>query len=206
MIKYRNYFIKVSKKLASTHLRILSKWWLFIAKMQAILNNGEFNIDSTLKLNCPIRCDGTGIVTIHENVKLGYSKAPRYGNGEILLQARKKSAILDIGTGTATSNNVMLIANEAIKIGKNCLIGELVSVYDSDFHDIDIDKRRQSRGEVAAVLIGDNVWLGSRVMVMKGVTIGNNSVIAAGSIVTKPIPENVLAAGIPATTIRKINV
>ncbi len=203
MITKNKYFVKVLRKLLNTRLRIQTKWWLFIAEMQASLNKGELNHESTLKLNSPIRCDGAGIVTIHEDVMLGYAKAPRYGNGEILLQARKKTAAIDIGAGTAISNNVALVANASIDIGERSLIGDFVLIIDSDFHDI--DKRRSSCGVVGPITIGDNVWLGSRVIVMKGVSIGRNSVIAAGSIVTKSIPENVLAGGIPAKIIRNIN-
>jgi len=144
------------------------------------------------------------MVSIGANVSLGYARAPRYGNGEILLQARKPTAKIEIGPDTVTSNNVVMVANDSIRIGRNCLIGDLVSIIDSDFHAIEAQERKRSAGQVAAVSIGDNVWLGARVMVMKGVSIGNNSVIAAGSVVTTTIPGDVVAGGVPAKIIRKI--
>src|SRR5882724_12509608 len=59
--------------------------------------------------------------------------------------------------------------------------------------------------EVAPVVIGRNVWIGIRCIIMRGVTIGDNSVVAAGSIVTKSVPPNTLVAGNPATPIRQLN-
>lgn len=77
-------------------------------------------------------------------------------------------------------------------------------VIDSDFHEIDPDLRKRSTGPSEAVNIGDNVWLGSRSIVLKGVTIGDNSVVDAMSLVNKSIPANCVAAGNPAKVIRKI--
>ena len=96
------------------------------------------------------------------------------------------------------------MANDCIAIGNKCQIGDLVAIYDSDFHEISPATRNRSTGPSAPVRIGNNVWLGSRVMVLKGVAIGDNSVIAAMSVVTKSVPPNSLAAGIPAKVIRSI--
>lgn len=80
----------------------------------------------------------------------------------------------------------------------------MVSIFDTDFHCIPSENRNRSLGKVAPVVISNNVWLGSRVMVLKGVTIGENSIIAAGAVVAKSIPPNVIAAGVPAKVIRTI--
>ncbi len=205
MFLKKRHIVKSVKKILFFYFRIRSKFWVFLLAKQALFYNGRMEHDNTLKVNCPVRCDGVGTVSIGGSVTLGYSKAPRYGNGEILLQARRKTARIEIGSHTATSNNVTLIANDLIEIGENCLIGDLVSIVDSDFHAIDLNMRKKSNGETKPVFIGDNVWLGSRVMVFKGVSIGENSVIAAGSIVSKSIPGNVVAGGIPAKVIRSIN-
>jgi maltose O-acetyltransferase len=61
------------------------------------------------------------------------------------------------------------------------------------------------RSEIVPVKIGDNVWIGHDVTIMKGVTIGENSIIATGSIVTKDVPHNSIAAGNPAKVIGEIN-
>ncbi|MEI6212126.1 MAG: DapH/DapD/GlmU-related protein [bacterium] len=70
---------------------------------------------------------------------------------------------------------------------------------DNDYHSV--EDRRQP-GVSAPIILGCNVWLGVRVIVLKGVTIGDNAVIGAGSVVTHDIPANSLAAGVPARVIR----
>jgi maltose O-acetyltransferase len=126
------------------------------------------------------------------------------GNGEILLQPRSREAEIRIGDDNWFNNNVTIVANERIMVGDNCQIGDQVAIYDCDFHEISPATRNRSPGPTQPVVIGNNVWLGSRVMVLKGVTIGDNSVIGAMSLVTKSIPENCIAAGNPAKVIRSI--
>jgi len=168
-------------------------------------NGGSIKFDKSLILNCPLRCDGKGEVTVKSNVTIGYSKAPRYGNGEILLQARQSKSRIEINSNTVMSNNVTMIANDLIQIGESVLIGDCVSIFDSDFHAINPCERGLSHGRDAPVSIGNKVWLGSRVLVLKGVSIGENSVIAAGSVVTNNIPRDVVAGGVPARVIRKLD-
>jgi maltose O-acetyltransferase len=102
------------------------------------------------------------------------------------------------------NNNTALCALQSIVIGEDCLIGDMVGIYDADFHEISPATRTRSPGPVKPVTIGNNVWIGSRTVVLKGVTIGDNSVIGAMSLVTKSIPPNCVAAGNPARIIRSI--
>ena len=152
----------------------------------------------------PVRCDGSGQVRLGAGAIVGYPFAPCIGDGKVLLQARKPGSFIEIGQGTVISNNACIVANMAIEIGKNCLLGDSVSIYDSDFHEIDPMRRHSGNGVSQRVLIGDNVWIGSRAIVLKGVKIGDNAIVGAGSIVTTTIPENTLAAGVPAKVIRLI--
>jgi maltose O-acetyltransferase len=145
----------------------------------------------------PVRIDGAGSVSVGDGVALGYLPAPRIGSGEILLQARSSGSRISIGSRTAISNNVTIIAMKSISIGEGCQIGDMVTVFDCDFHEIQPNTRGRSAGQIAPVPIGNNVWLGSRVMVLKGLTIGDNTVVAAGAVVTKSLPANVIAAGVP---------
>ncbi len=152
----------------------------------------------------PIRVDGTGQVVLGENVILGYRPAPRIGTGEILLQSRGQGSLIRIGARTTTSNNVVMIAMKSILIGDDCLIGDLVTIYDCDFHEIDPANRNRSAGQILPVNIGNNVWLGSRSMILKGVSLGDNTIVAAGSVVTKSFPSNVVVAGVPAAIVKRI--
>jgi maltose O-acetyltransferase len=156
------------------------------------------------EMNVPVRSQGRGTLLIGTNNMLGYGPAPRLGNGVILLQPRDRDARIVIGNHNSFSNNVSLVAMGEITIGNRCLIGDQVTILDCDFHEISPITRMNGVGPIEPVVIGDNVWLGSRVMVLKGVTIGENSVVAAMSVVTKSIPPNSIAAGNPARVIRSI--
>ena len=88
------------------------------------------------------------------------------------------------------------------------LIGADVMIADTDFHEVDVIARRHlpipAPVESDAVTIGDDVFLGARSIVLKGASIGNGSVIAAGSVVTGAIPAGVVAGGVPARVLRPV--
>ena len=109
----------------------------------------------------------------------------------------KFDAIIQIGNNCGFSGTV-IGAFKSIKIGNNVKCGANTLITDADWH---LDDFRS--GEPAEVIIEDNVWLGEGVKILKGVKIGRNSIIGAGSIVTKSIPENVIAAGNPCIVIKK---
>lgn len=91
----------------------------------------------------------------------------------------------------------------SIQIGNRVMVGANSSISDTDWHPIDAEQRANHVAPMAkSVVIEDDVWLGANVTVLKGVTIGARSVIAANSVVTKSIPADVIAAGIPASPIR----
>jgi acetyltransferase-like isoleucine patch superfamily enzyme len=94
-----------------------------------------------------------------------------------------------------------------ITIGRNCLLSSDVSIRDNDGHPLDPERRARGQAISAEsarpVTIGDNVWLGRGCRVLKGVTIGNNSVVGIGSVVNKDVPANCVAAGNPAKVIRE---
>lgn len=121
------------------------------------------------------------------------------------LEAHDATARIEIEDGVWINNNAVIIAERgSIRIGANTLIGTDFTVYDSDFHDFHPERRMAGTHECAPVNIGKNVFIGSRVMVLKGVTIGDNAVIASGSVITKSLPENCIAGGVPARVIRSI--
>jgi len=158
---------------------------------------------SRCRFNVPVRVyESRGTIVIGERTFLGFQAAPKYGSGAILLQAREADSKIVIGEGGAFSNNVSIVAKKSIVIGKRFLCGDMVYITDSDFHGIAVEERHLD-GKTIPVKIGDNVWMGSRVMVLKGVEIGDGSVIAAGSVVVSDIPPNSVAAGVPAKVIRQ---
>ncbi len=107
-------------------------------------------------------------------------------------------AILEIGNNCGFSGTVIGVF-KVIRIGNNVKCGANTLITDGDWH---IDDQRS--GIPSDIIIEDNVWLGEGVKVLKGVIIGANSVIGAGSVVTKSIPPNVVAAGNPCKVIREM--
>ena len=110
---------------------------------------------------------------------------------------------IKIGDYCLISPGVRISAQQSIHIGNNVMFAANVYVSDSDWHGI-YNRIRPFRC-TKPVVIDDNVWLGEGVIVNKGVHIGANSVIGAGSVLTKSIPANVIAAGNPARVIKAIN-
>ena len=99
--------------------------------------------------------------------------------------------------------DVLMLDTCPINIGENAFIGPRTCIY-TVLHDMLPSQRNKPECFGKPVNIGNNVWLGGNVVVLPGVTIGDNVVVGAGSVVTKDIPNNVLAAGNPAKVIRKI--
>ena len=155
-------------------------------------------------LSVRVRIVGKGSVEIGSGNCFGCDVAPAFGDGTILIQPRGQEARVRIGENSSFSNNVAIICRDSITIGNGCQIGDLVAIYDSDFHELDPLLRNKSAGASAPVCLGNNVWLGSRVMVLKGVTIGDNTVVAAMSVVTKSLPATCVAAGVPARIVRDL--
>lgn len=110
---------------------------------------------------------------------------------------------ISIGENTFVNTNCMFLDNNKITIGKNGLIAPYVQIYTA-YHPLKASKRIIGKGiesryltSTKPVEIGDNAWIGGNCVIFPGVTIGNNVTIGAGSIVTKNIPDNVLAFGNP---------
>lgn len=108
-----------------------------------------------------------------------------------------------IGDGTFVNRNAFFMDEALITIGKNCFIGPNVGLYTAN-HPLIAEERNTGIETALPISIGDNVWLGGNVSVVPGVVIGERSVIGAGSVVTKNIPANVVAAGNPCRVIREI--
>lgn len=90
-----------------------------------------------------------------------------------------------------------------VRFGDNVLIGPNVGIYTAE-HPLDVEQRIAGLEYNFPVIVGDNVWIGADVTIIGGVTIGNNTVIGAGSVVIKDVPANVVAVGNPCRIVREI--
>lgn len=113
-----------------------------------------------------------------------------------------KNATLTIGDECFFNDAVTICSTQNISIGSHAKIGDQVHIYDSDFHQV-IPGREVYQSDVS---IGCNVWIGAKSMILAGSSIGDNSVVAAGSIVKGDIPKNCVAAGSPAKVIKYFDV
>lgn len=110
---------------------------------------------------------------------------------------------IELGDYCTLSPGVRLIAAQRIQTGHSCTLASNVYVTDADWHD------RYHRvfppGEMAPVKLGNNVWLAEQVIVLKGVSIGDNTIVGAGAVVVNDLPANVVAAGNPARVVSQLD-
>ena len=110
---------------------------------------------------------------------------------------------IEIGENFYANHNLVILDAAKVTFGDNVFIGPNCSFYTPQ-HPLDVETRNKGLEYAFPVKVGNNVWFGGNITVLPGVTIGDNTVIGAGSIVTKDIPYNVIAAGNPCRVIRKI--
>lgn len=109
---------------------------------------------------------------------------------------------LVIRSGTYVNRYTIFDAHEHLEIGKDCMIGPHCYLTDADHRKVAGKPVKSQPMETSAVILEDEVWLGTRVTVLPGVTIGTGAVVGAGSVVTKSIPAGAIAYGVPATVKR----
>jgi acetyltransferase-like isoleucine patch superfamily enzyme len=139
-------------------------------------------------------------ITIGRNCRFNSSATSNWigVNRPCLISTLKEGAELSIGEGCGFSGTVIACAKR-IQIGNNVRCGANTLINDTDWHGDDL-----RTGPDKMVIIQDNVWIGANVSVLKGVTIGEGSLVATGSIVTQPIPKHSVAGGVPTKLIRTL--
>lgn len=110
---------------------------------------------------------------------------------------------ISIGENFYTNHNVTILDGAKVTFGDNVFIAPNC-VFSTAGHAIDSEQRNQGLEIAWPITVGDNVWIGTNVSVLPGVTIGSNTIIGAGSVVNKDIPDGVIAAGNPCRVIREI--
>jgi len=108
----------------------------------------------------------------------------------------KPGAEISIGDGTYVNRRTEIMAKQSVTIGRGCAISWDVVITDTDYHEI------PGTASTKPVSIGDGVWIGCRATVLKGVTIGEGAIVAAGAVVTKDVAPRTLVAGVPAQPVK----
>ena len=123
----------------------------------------------------------------------------------VILSVDGPDAKLEIGDNVGISG-ASINCKDSIRIGNNVMIGGGVGIWDNDFHSLDADVRRESPvGGITTrpIVIGDDVFIGARAMILKGVTIGDGAIIGAGAVVARNVPADKVAAGNPAQILER---
>ncbi len=188
------HLVECSRRIVVTRwhtvLANVAAWWWGISLGQDCSFNGQPRFR---------RHPGSNI-TIRNKSKFNSSPISNYigVNRPCILSTLKEGARIQIGSNSGFSGTVIGCASEIV-IGDNVKCGANTLITDTDWHPED------SRSDPdKPVKIEDGVWLGVNVTVLKGVTIGKNTLVAAGSVVTDSLPPNVIAGGVPAKVIRTI--
>jgi acetyltransferase-like isoleucine patch superfamily enzyme len=150
-----------------------------------------------------------GSITIGKNLKLisSFAKNSVGVAQPVFLNAGGRNSKIIIGNNVGISGST-IAASKLIKIGDNVLIGSGCLIMDNDAHNVDPKLRHEKLLEdgFKPVIIENNVFIGARSIILKGVTIGEGSVIGSASVVVKDIPPYVIAAGNPAKVIKHFEV
>lgn len=161
-----------------------------------------------LKINAIINCETyNSIDSLDKEKRYNFLKSMLGSVGEdVYIEKRfncDNGKNIHIGSHFLANYNLTILDIVEVKIGDYVLIGPNTLITTVN-HPISPKGRRNKIGITAPVTIGDDVWIGGNVSVLPGVTIGNNVVIGAGAVVTHDIPDNSLAAGVPAKVIKEI--
>ena len=177
-----------------------SKGMLFIGKRVKIKNKKKvsFNGSATIEDGCFIQALSKGGITIGNNFSLG-----RNSIIECTGVIRELGEELIIGDNVGIAANAFIAMRGKVEIGSNTIFGPGVSIHAENHNFQEIDKPIKLQGATRkGIKIGEDCWIGSKAVILDGVTIGNHSIIAAGAVVTKDIPDYAIVGGVPAKVIK----
>ena len=145
-------------------------------------------------------------ISIGKNIKVRTSPISNFIglNRRTIIATHSDTAEIIIGNNCGFSA-IVIGSKESIKIGNDVMTGANVLITDFDWHAINPGERKEGESQSRPVVIADNVFIGYSSTILKGVSIGENSVIGANSVVTKNIPANVIAAGNPCRVIKTLS-
>ena len=195
------------KTISRIYFFIISKLYLIFISTQPNISLGKKVRFKRLPL---IYVDKNAQLIIGNNVMINSDNSRYHLNMftacKIIID--KPGAIITIGDNCRI-HGTCIHAYKSVTIGKNCLIAANTQIIDGNGHELSFENvanRIKTVDDARPVVIEDNVWIGTSVIILPGVTIGAGSVIAAGSIVNKSIPAMVIAGGNPARVIKEMNV
>lgn len=184
--------------------KMLHKFKIILVKIR----NRNLELGENVKIDFK-----TNIISCGNKVRLGdnvylRSKSKFYQAGmpfATTILTDVKGAYVTIGNNTRI-NGAYIHAQKAIVIGENCVIASGVNIIDTNGHELISTDRTIGRDTPSEIILGNNVWIGLNVTILKGTKIGNNSVIGAGSVVKGDYQDNALIMGNPAQLIKILEI
>lgn len=172
-----------------------------IYKLKVKLNKQRFLVNPNVNVGIKFKLADYTTFIIHENSKAVFGNYIDIRNNFNLVLG--ENANLLIADNVFMNNNCSINCLDAICIGKNTLFGENVKLYDHN-HKYDMKKVYHNEFKTAPIVIGENCWLGSNVIVLKGVSIGDNTIIGAGCVVHRDVPPNSIILNSQSNSIKEI--
>lgn len=212
--KIINYKPSLSDIISYVYVRTQKKLSGFFGTLLFRAKAGFFGVE----IQGEVECYGTihimrapkSVISIGNNVSI-VSSSKRCAASSLYaptkLRTWSRTAKIIIEDNVGLNGTSIAARSKTIKIGQGTMISPNVVMMDSDYHALWPPENRAMNPAFendADIIIGSNVWIGSFCIILKGINIGDNSIIAAGSVVTSNIPANVLAGGVPAKVIKKL--
>jgi maltose O-acetyltransferase len=158
---------------------------------------GRYRIGEAFICNGRIRLAGPGSISIGTHCN-AWARAETN-----VLETFRSGAVIEVGNNVRL-NGAGIQAATRVTIGDDCILGSC-TIVDTDHHPVGVDRRRSGAEPAsAAIHIGRNVWVAGMAAVLKGVTIGDDSVVAFGAVVASDVPAGVVVAGNPARVVRNL--
>jgi len=186
-------------------MKIISKIFFFFKKWIYYFFSNNKRITGKCISYQPVVIRGKGKVVFGNLVSIGVINSPNYYSSYAYIEARTENSSITFGDNVNINNSFSVISEIKIAINNNVLIGFNCTITDSDFHNLNPDARMETDPNPQKVIIEENVFIGNNVTILKGVRIGRNSVVAAGAVLTKSFPDNVVIGGVPAKIIRHLD-
>ena len=186
---------------------ILTRFWTWSFLARCVIRGIRVGTQPEIFGPCVLRKAPRSRIELGDRVKIISSswRSSTANCGPSKLRTHYPSAAIVIGHDSGMTGGSIVARSKTIRIGNRCMLAPNVTIVDSDFHILWPPERRWDTWETDIdrdVTVEDNVWIGMGAIILKGVTIGQNSVIAAGSVVVDDVPPNCLAGGNPARVLR----
>ncbi len=182
-------FLRANHMLSFSYAHLLTRWVLLKLRYRRRLQtDGICFICPSVRLEIGARAT----LRIGRWAWIGHGSKIRVHEGEV-----------SIGAKTVMGQECTISAYQSVSIGRECIIADRVMLIDFDHGVVEVDRAIREQGIYKRdVRVGHNVWIGYGACVLRGVSVGSNSIVGTNAVVTRDVPENAVVGGVPARTIR----